>query len=137
MRVVQVLHALNPLRSHKNLPDGVVAEGHLWILAVGQSVSTAQLQKAWTKCYVVLRADQVVNGQAALSYFARRGKTRGVGDGPKGGEFLSADFFVADSLLRPHAFQVSDFGKTVYLSSESSRGQHDQSRHNSECSGAR
>ena len=40
---------------------------------------------------------------------------------PKGGIQLSGDYFVADSLLRSHAFQLSDFATTFYLAADNSK----------------
>ena len=52
-----------------------------------------------------------------LHYF-KSGKM-GVGVTPKGGSLMGAEHFVGDSLLRAHAFQVSDFATTVYLACDS------------------
>ena len=93
------------------LPPGVVAEGFLFILNVGNSVGTAALSKAWKRRYFVLNED------GTLHYY-RTGR-HGVGTGPKGGAVLSSgDFFVADSMLRDLGFQISDLVTTFYLAAE-------------------
>ena len=107
---------VNSQGSEKNLrrasiAEDVVAEGYLHILHVGQTVTSAAKASAWKRRYFVLHAD------GRLNYF-KSGKA-GVGKDPKGGALLSGDYFVADSLLRVHGFQVSDFGTTVYLACDS------------------
>ena len=95
------------------LPPGVIAAGDLMIL----STVAASKSSAWKKRYFVLHT----NG--SLSYY-KSGRA-GVGTGPKGGVLLDSNFFVGDSLLRSHAFQLSDFVTTVYLAAASAHEQLD------------
>ena len=95
------------------LPEGVVAAGYLRILATGRSTSAAKLAKSWKKRYFVLNSD------GHLFYF-KRGRN-GVGSAPKGALLFNGEYFVADSLLRRHGFQISDLMSiTIYLSAASS-----------------
>ena len=84
----------------------VVFQGYLRILSVGKDLDAAKLPSSWTRRYFILRA----NGQ--LSYFVS-GKG-GNGVDAKGAVFLSEDFFVGDSLLHDHGFQISDLVATTW-----------------------
>jgi len=59
----------------------------------------------WKRRQFVLKAD------GTLSYYNRKGIARG-------GLFLSADWYVADSLLKKHGFQISNFDRVVYLAAD-------------------
>ena len=84
----------------------VVYEGYLRILGVGRDVDAAKLSSSWQRRYFILKA----NGE--LSYF--KSGSSGVGVDPKGAVFLSSDFFVGDSLLHDHGFQISDLVATTW-----------------------
>ena len=90
-----------------------MADGMLYLLSTqkGRTINQAKLANSWKRRYFVLHEE------GRLLYF-RSGKN-GVGNHPKGGIMLNADFFVADSLLRRHGFQISDFETTFYLGAES------------------
>ena len=99
------------------MPDGVVAAGYLSILHASKTVANAQQRQAWKRRYFVLRS----TGQ--LDYY--KSGRYGVGTNAKGGALLSGEYFVGDSLLRPHGFQVSDFETTVYLACDTAADQID------------
>ena len=80
-------------------------------LAVPHDVSVCP--PSWKRRYFVM------DENGLLSYF-KSGKA-GLGVRPKGGVILNGNFFVGDSWLRKHGFQVSDFETTIYLSAETSK----------------
>ena len=97
--------------------DNIVAEGHLHILHASKTVERAAKRSSWKRRYFVLLAD----GQ--LNYF-KSGKA-GVGKDARGGALLTSEYFVGDSLLRVHGFQISDFETTVYLAAATNAEQLD------------
>ena len=99
------------VKSAKNMLTDVVAEGFLWQRSVQYKTDR------WKRRYFRLTS------AGLLTYYkpqiGDRGSTSRMR--PKGGIQLSGDYFVADSLLRSHAFQLSDFATTFYLAADNSK----------------
>ena len=99
------------VKSAKNMLTDVVAEGFLWQRSMQYKTDR------WKRRYFRLTS------AGLLTYYkpqiGDRGSTSRMR--PKGGIQLSGDYFVADSLLRSHAFQLSDFATTFYLAADNSK----------------